>query len=407
MIPFILGAIAAVGLSELSKRGKMPKMADGGEISHYKVGDEVFIDYIDAVNYCDKHNLPYSKIVKTKKYAKGGQLKNYKYVPVRNVESVELTKGKKVVDVDGADVLSGVYVKKGKYAKGGGVDGGWASYEGTLFNMKNIKWHKTKEEANERAKSLKGERGIISRDSYEIQTKYAKGGGVGYNEKFEEVADFGYEQYYIRKWGKVSTDKKDNVELLAVATITDLEEYISESELPKEGNFQLDITLVPTEKHISKKHKSNANDDSVSMGENTIVNVVNYMGGLNYQPQEKVFFKTFDEAHKYLMSKELNDKISAQGMMSGFILDKAYNRIGQKNWDYLAYMMGEIEMFAKGGGVNYKKDWEVIGITINGKKFKKVITLGRMSDKEDVKNALKRMQSDDFRVMEVTSIKEL
>ena len=65
------------------------------------------------------------------------------------------------------------------------------------------------------------------------------------------------------------------------------------------------------------------------------------------------------------------------------------------------------DKYAKGGGVGYKKDWEVVGITMQGKKFKKTITLGRMSDREDVKNAIKRMQSDDFRVMEVTSIKEL
>jgi hypothetical protein len=66
-------------------------------------------------------------------------------------------------------------------------------------------------------------------------------------------------------------------------------------------------------------------------------------------------------------------------------------------------------MFAGGGGVGmqYKKDWEVTGITLDGKMFKKTITLGRMSDATDVKNAIKRMQNDDFRVREVTNIKEL
>lgn len=54
-------------------------------------------------------------------YARGGKLKKYDYVPNRNIESLELTKGNKTVDVDGADVIDGVYVKKGKYAKGGGA----------------------------------------------------------------------------------------------------------------------------------------------------------------------------------------------------------------------------------------------------------------------------------------------
>lgn len=60
--------------------------------------------------------------------------------------------------------------------------------------------------------------------------------------------------------------------------------------------------------------------------------------------------------------------------------------------------------YATGGGVGYKKDWEVVGITMQGKKFKKVITLGRLSDQTDVKNALRRM---DLNIREVTSIKEL
>ena len=172
-----------------------------------------------------------------------------------------------------------------------------------------------------------------------------------YSNIFKEVEDFGNQQYYIRKWGKVGTDKYNNIELLAVAKITDLENYMSEDELPKEGNFELTISLVPIEIYISKKHKESANDDSASIGSNTIVNIENYMGGLNYEPQNKVFFKTAEDAKKYLVSKELNDKISAEGMMSGFILDKRYNRAGQTNWDYLAYMTGESKKFANGGSL--------------------------------------------------------
>jgi hypothetical protein len=45
-------------------------LAKGGntEISHYKVNNEIFVDYMDAMNYCDKNKLSYSKIKKTKKY---------------------------------------------------------------------------------------------------------------------------------------------------------------------------------------------------------------------------------------------------------------------------------------------------------------------------------------------------
>ncbi len=52
------------------------KMAKGGSISHYKIKNtkEIFVSYDDAMNYCDKNNLPYSAIIKTKKYADGGMM---------------------------------------------------------------------------------------------------------------------------------------------------------------------------------------------------------------------------------------------------------------------------------------------------------------------------------------------
>jgi hypothetical protein len=178
---------------------------------------------------------------------------------------------------------------------------------------------------------------------------YAEGGEVDFTEQFIEVED-GYESYYIRKWGKVETNEKE-VELLAVASITDLADFVSEEELPEQGTFELRITLIPVEKHISKQHKINANDESNKISNNTLVNVVNYMGGLNYSPHKQAFFKTFDEAHNYLMSKELNDTISAEAMLSGFVMDKRYNRLGQTNWEMLEYIVGERQMFAKGGGV--------------------------------------------------------
>jgi hypothetical protein len=38
------------------------------EISHYYVNENIFIDYMDAVDFCDKLNLSYSLIIKSKSY---------------------------------------------------------------------------------------------------------------------------------------------------------------------------------------------------------------------------------------------------------------------------------------------------------------------------------------------------
>lgn len=38
------------------------------EISHYYVDNNLFIDYMDAIEYCDQAKISYDKIVKTKKH---------------------------------------------------------------------------------------------------------------------------------------------------------------------------------------------------------------------------------------------------------------------------------------------------------------------------------------------------
>jgi hypothetical protein len=58
-------------------------------------------------------------------YGKGGNLKKKaNYVPNYMVQSVEVERKGKTTDIDGANVIDGVYVKKGvKYAKGSAIKG--------------------------------------------------------------------------------------------------------------------------------------------------------------------------------------------------------------------------------------------------------------------------------------------
>jgi hypothetical protein len=179
---------------------------------------------------------------------------------------------------------------------------------------------------------------------------FAKGGKV--SNKFKELDDLGDTTYFVRDFGYVYMDMYPKVELLVVATIRNLEDYIPEEEIPEEGKYELSITLVPYPKYISKRLQKEANDESVSISNDGIVNIVNYMGGLRYEPQNKVYFQTYEDALFELESVELNNKIDGNGIASGFILDNKYNRIGQSNWDYLAYMIGETLEFSKGGEVN-------------------------------------------------------
>ena len=38
------------------------------KIAHYKVNSQIFIDYMDAYEYCLKHKIDINEIIKTKQY---------------------------------------------------------------------------------------------------------------------------------------------------------------------------------------------------------------------------------------------------------------------------------------------------------------------------------------------------
>jgi hypothetical protein len=64
--------------TERQKSGKPFELSepfkDGGEVMHFKVRDAVFVDYMDAVEYCDKNNISWDEIVKTNEYKSGGNI---------------------------------------------------------------------------------------------------------------------------------------------------------------------------------------------------------------------------------------------------------------------------------------------------------------------------------------------
>jgi len=123
------------------------------------------------------------------RFAKGGKVikgrlsDTHKYIPNRMIQEIEVERKGKTTFIDGADILDGVYVKKGvKYAKGGGVN------DIKLFDVyedpNGVLWTVTKfwndgtigiedTETTEK-KSVTKEEFL---GNYTI-TKYAKGGGV-------------------------------------------------------------------------------------------------------------------------------------------------------------------------------------------------------------------------------------
>lgn len=75
-------------------------------------------------------------LIRKEEYAKGGKLSSKaKYIPKRDIAEIEVEKNGKSKSIDGANLLDGVYVKKGtKYAKGGNIESGSAHIYITMTN---------------------------------------------------------------------------------------------------------------------------------------------------------------------------------------------------------------------------------------------------------------------------------
>jgi hypothetical protein len=242
------------------------------------------------------------------------------------------------------------FLNKSKFAMGGSLEE--SEYLVSLQNPDNGEIEtvnvmaKSKEEAENTAIEESGYEG------WEIAgvEKMATGGSIkASDKKFKEIQDLGSEQYYTRYFGKFETEKGE-IELMVVATIRDLEDYVSEDDLPKEGNFQLSFDIVPKEEFISEDLLEQANDEDYSVSDDSLVNIVNYMGGLRYEPSEKVHFKTQEKALKHLMSIPLNKEINRNGEYPDNIIYSNYNRAGSTNEMYLDYMIGASDKFFKSGG---------------------------------------------------------
>jgi hypothetical protein len=106
---------------EIEIYGKL-KTYRSGRGEYYQFEPDYFSD-ADAEAYHDENwEKIEDQIVSAydSKFAKGGKLSNYKYVPNYMINSVEVERKGKETEIDGADILDGIYVKKKlKFADGG------------------------------------------------------------------------------------------------------------------------------------------------------------------------------------------------------------------------------------------------------------------------------------------------
>jgi len=164
---------------------------------------------------------------------------------------------------------------------------------------------------------------------------------IKYTDKFQEVYNCGDKQILIRTFGHVTLGEKNKkVNLLCIAEIEDLDAsgIVSLDKLPEQKKpVMLGFSLLPELKHVNKKHIASSIECCGGLG--SIIDVYDYMGGLRFEPTKEVWFETNEKALTHILSKEVSDQISGMGMLSGFVMDQYYNRVGETNWFHLEKIM--------------------------------------------------------------------
>ena len=153
-------------------------------IPHYTVRGEIFIDFEDAMNYCDRMNISYDEIIKTKKYAQGGLTEHGLRVQDKITGTYDKDKDFIFV-IDGENNSHIVNLDKGeRFGNGGMTSETYKIVKGNdhynnkpLFKVVGIdndydgEWHSTMASAQNELKSMNS-------------SKYASGGIVGQDVTF-------------------------------------------------------------------------------------------------------------------------------------------------------------------------------------------------------------------------------
>lgn len=120
-------------------REYLKKYADGGSL------DSILLDTSAATTsnvggtFFSNADLTPQMDITNPMFAKGGKLNNYKYVPNRMIQAVEVERNGRETEIDGANVIDGIYVKKGvKFEHGGETHRGEG---GSMFAMGGMLKH--------------------------------------------------------------------------------------------------------------------------------------------------------------------------------------------------------------------------------------------------------------------------
>jgi hypothetical protein len=272
------------------------------------------------------------------------------------------------------------YADGGMMAKGGEIK--YVSYTGTLFNPKEVKMHKTKEEAEERLESLKGESGLIPYKNWLNQEKYADGG----NYEPINFSTSNQTEESAKKWlnelikergrneaakivrynltGKNPYYRYNNIydQWLSSATLN--EKYANGGMMAKGGNIyrrqsikSFYVDTYPTD-NLGQEINGEASFEGLNKVLDCNIDVYEYLGVGDSLVRERVFSKLAElmgVSYDVIYDKWLKSDYAKGGKLVGKQKNLDVNKNGKLDAEDFKILRGE--KMAKGGKIRSQKEF--------------------------------------------------
>ena len=256
-----------------------------------------------------------------------GKSKKYMYIPNYMIRGAEVNNSGKTTDIDGANILDGIYVKKGtKYAEGGGVGDKPLSYYKYSTPRVNMAWNGkiqqggfySAEEAMEAIKKQAQTKeelthySIVTPDKVihigkEYAIRYADGGGVPDLDKKMALVNLDMIHEYSVKLDNMVTEETELEEWVKMK-LTRIEQNVADVKHAVSGGEKFDGGGMIFKKqllHISKYAKElidmvQAGSNLMAWQENKLAIAADNIDGI-YHYMDYLNHKNMDKFNEYLM----------------------------------------------------------------------------------------------------------
>ena len=279
-------------------------------------------------------------------FKKGGNLKSKaKYVPNRMIQAIEVERKGKITDIDGADIIDGVYVKKGvKFKKGGSLIGKQKNLDrnknGKIDSedLKMIRENKMAtggEVVSNYKQHIEKYKTLTAKDHKEYANKFSKMAEEAEKVNNEDKATlYRDNEYWHRKSEK---EKSDKMETGGTITWVDDKTRNLVYQQNHEGEFRFTISGTISGGGLKLRVEDYATDKVLYEVKSTQKNKQKAIKELKEKAES--FIKKFNDQYEARIEKLSQRKMATGGEVGGIKSNI------EETWDTMSVIISDIKNF--------------------------------------------------------------